>query len=312
MTDKAEKFGILFNPSAGRGNALKQKARLEGLLRALEIPFDLAVTSSEENLRTLAREGTRLYSSLVGAGGDSTFQIVIEEILRCEAGTDFGLIGLGSSNDVAREFDLDSLEKACLALKRKRTKPIDLGVVESDGHSLRHFIGQANIGLGAHVNMYVEEISRKRRRLAACQGLVGTMGAMHAYRKKKVPLKLAVQTHAQKIEGRFVVAGFSNIRYWATGLLFNPSARPDDGRLDACLIRECPFLRLGRLALLARRGRHVGAREVNFLTGPEFEVHSDREFEVQADGEIIRSGRTPALFTKVRIRTLPQALRLIC
>jgi len=312
LTVPEDRIAILFNPSAGRGKALKKKDRLERLLQEWEVSFDLIVTASEENLRALTRECAGRYRALAGAGGDSTFHIMIDEIARSGAVVDFGLIALGSSNDVTREFDLHSLEKACRALKRGRTRSIDLGSIEHDGEILKYFIGQANIGLGARVNRYVEEISGKRPRLAAFQSLAGTLGIIRSYRKKEVPLHLTVLSEGQRRDGFFIVANFSNIRFWASGRTLNPSARPDDGRLDGCLIGECSFLRLAHLAFLARKGRHVGAAEVEFLRAQAFEISSERGFEIQVDGEIIGGDRSPLFFKNILVRAIPHALRLIC
>lgn len=312
MTVTKDGIAILLNPSAGQGKSLKKKGRLERLLKAWQVPFELMVTTSEENLRALTRECAGQYRALAGAGGDSTFQIMIEEIVRSGAEVDFGLIALGSSNDVAREFDLHSLEKACLALKRGRTRPIDVGTVENGGEILKCFIGQANIGLGVYVNRYVQEFSGRKPHLAAFQSLAGTLGIIRSYRSKAVPIWLSVRTEEQKKDGSYVVANFSNIRFWASGKTLNPSARPDDGQLDGCLIRKCSFLRLARLACLARRGKHVGAPEVEFLRAPMYEISAEQGFEVQADGEIIGGSRTPGLFKNVLIRTKSRALRLIC
>ena len=312
MTVPEDKIIILFNPSAGKGKALKSKGRLERLLKTWQVPFELIVTASEENLRALTRECAGRHRAVAGAGGDSTFQIMIEEIVRSEAEVDFGLIALGSSNDVAREFGLHSLGKACQALKRRRKRSIDLGAVEHDGEILKYFIGQANVGLGVYVNRYVQEISERRPRLASFQGLAGTLGIIRSYRRKEVPLSLSVRAGEQKKDGSYVVANFSNIRFWASGKTLNPAARPDDGRLDGCLIGRCSFLRLAQLAFLARKGRHVGAPEVEFLRGPVYEIAAEQEFEVQADGEIIGGSGTPVFFKKVLIRAVPRALRLIC
>jgi diacylglycerol kinase (ATP) len=312
LTVPKDRIAILFNPSAGQGKALKKRDRLERHLQEWEVPFDLMVTTSEDNLRALTRECAGRYQTLAGAGGDSTFQIMIDEIARSGANVDFGLIALGSSNDVAREFDLDNLEKACQALKRGRTRSIDLGSVEHEGKILKYFIGQANIGLGARVNRYVEEISRTRPRLAAFQGLAGTLGIIRSYQRKEVPLHLTVLADGQIREGGYVVANFSNIRFWASGRTLSPSARPDDGWLDGCLIEECSFLRLARLAFLARKGRHAGAPEVEFMRAPGFKISAERAFEVQVDGEIIGGTKTPLFFNDIQVRAVPQALRLIC
>jgi diacylglycerol kinase (ATP) len=306
-----DRIAILLNPSADKGNALKKKGGLERLLHKWQVPFDLIVTSSEENLKALTRECAGRYRSLAGAGGDSTFQIMVNEIVRSGAQVNLGLIALGSSNDVAREFELLLPERACQALKRGRTKPIDLGSVEHDGTVLSYFIGQANIGLGTQVNRYVREIAEIHPRLAGFQTLVGAAGIIRSYRHREIPVPLTIRADGQTRDGLYVAANFSNIRYWATGRMICPSARPDDGRLDACLIGECSFPRLARLASLARRGGHAGAPEVQFLGASEFEISSSREFELQADGEIIGGARSPVSFKNLIIRAVPQALRLI-
>jgi diacylglycerol kinase family enzyme len=306
LNPSSDRIVILFNPSADRGKALLKKVRLEKHLLRWEVPFDLVVTASEEDLKTRTRECAGRYRSLAGAGGDSTFQIIAEELVRSGADVNLGLIALGSSNDIAREFDLLDLDRACQALKRGKTKCIDVGVVEHGGKILRYFIGQANIGLGARVNRHVKEITEKNPRLARFQSLAGTVGIIRSYRDKEIPVPLTVRADGRQKDGFYIVANFSNIRYWATGRMLNPAARPDDGRLDGCLIRGCSFSRLARLASLARRGKHAGAPEVEFLQAPEFEVSSEREFEVQADGEIIGG-----LFRSITVRIVPQVLRLI-
>ncbi|MBN2408941.1 MAG: hypothetical protein JXE07_04315 [Candidatus Aminicenantes bacterium] len=303
---------ILFNPAAGKGSAQKRKGRLEGLLRKWEVPGRLIVTQSADDLRELTRESAGRYHALVGAGGDSTLQIMADELAKSGADVDLGMIPLGSSNDIAREFGLLDLERACRILKRGRTKTIDLGAVYHRGRLLHYFVGQANIGLGVRVNGYVEKFSKRWPPLAPFQSLAGTLGIWRAYRRHEVPLSLSVQAGGQENRGRFILAGFNNIRFWASGRILHPSAQPDDGRLDGCLIEGCSFLRLARLAAMARRGRLARASEAAFLVAPVFRISSEREFDVQVDGEIIGGYGTPSLFRDIQISAIPRKLRLIC
>jgi YegS/Rv2252/BmrU family lipid kinase len=304
-------MAILFNPSAGRGKALRNKARLEYLLRKQHIDYDLFVTESENHLRELTREHARRCRTVVGAGGDSTFHIMVDEIMQTGAEVRLGLIGLGSSNDISKEFELEPLEKACQVLKDNRTRRIDLANIADKGKILKHFIGQANIGLGVWVNKYIEELSARGSRLARFQSLAGSMSIIHSYRNHRIPIPLTIQTEDGRTEGEFVVASFSNIRFWATGRMLNPAARPDDGRLDGCLIRDCSLPRLVRLALQSRRGKHAKAKEVEMIQSRSFTISSSQAFAVQADGEIVGGFRTPAAFEKIEIRVIPHALNLI-
>jgi len=307
-----KKIGILFNPSAGRGKALKNKERLEKLLAEHEIDYDLFVTQSEDDLRRLAREKTERYRIIAGAGGDSTFNIIINEIKKTGAEAILGMIGLGSSNDITKEFDIDSLEKACAALKKERTKRIDLGCIVEDKNILGYFLGQANIGLGVLVNEYVEDMAKRRPKVGKIQTLAGALGIIKSYSSKRIPIPLTLEFEGGRIEGHFVLAVFNNIQYWATGKRVNPHALVDDGRLDCCLIRECSLPRLARLVFLSTKGKHTSAKEVDTLQSTCFEVSSEKAFEIQADGEIVGGAKTPSQFNKIILKIIPQALDIIC
>jgi len=306
-----EGVAILLNPSAGRGKAGANRDRLAALFRARGIPHELHVTESETHLRELARDKALEFETLAAAGGDSTFQIVAEEIMKAGARARLAMFGLGSSNDIPREFGLESPEKSAAALEEGRSRRIDLGCVESEGAVPRYFIGQASIGLGVFVNQSAGRVASRTPALARFQTAVGVWGVARAFRKKLVPVSLAVESPGRKVEGRFQVANFSNIRFWATGHKLIPHARPDDGKLDACLIREGSFLRLARLASSARKGRHLRAAGVEFLQSPAFDVSSETPFAVQVDGEVLGGASSPTLFRGIRVRVVPGALTII-
>jgi len=303
---------IFLNPSAGKGKALQKKERLELCLQRFGISHDLVITRSEGELRALVREKARTYRRIVGAGGDSTFNIIVNEILRTGVDIDFGMIGIGSSNDITREFGLQTLESACRAIQQGRTRRIDLGSVVEKGMVLSHYLGQANIGLGVSVNRYVEELSIRRPRMAGIQGLAGIAGIFHAHRRGEIPASLQVETVAGRYSGQFHVALFSNIRFWATGRNMCPAALPDDGLLDGCMIRQCSLGRLVQIARKARKGQHTGAEEVEICQSKEFAVSADTDFHIQTDGEILGGYSHPTGFRKVTFKNVPKILNLIC
>ena len=129
---RTEKVAILFNPAAGKGKAFKKKDQLEKILKRFEINYDIFISRSEDDLKEIARENLKKYKTIVGAGGDSTFNIIINEIKKKGSQANFGMIGLGSSNDIAKEFNVSTLENACMALRKKYIKRIDLGCIVKD------------------------------------------------------------------------------------------------------------------------------------------------------------------------------------
>jgi diacylglycerol kinase (ATP) len=307
-----ERISILLNPSAGQGKASRLKDRLLRKLREHELLFDLTVTESEMHLKETVRAHAEKYDALVAAGGDSTLHLIVNEIAGKTGDIKIGLIGIGSSNDMTREFGLDSLDAACRALRRMRTRKIDLGLIMEGGMPLRYFIGQANIGLGVFVNRSIAELARFKPRRARRQKLAGVRAILRAYRSQKIPVELNIDSEGRTERGRFQIAVFSNIKYWATGKMISPRAVPDDGLLDGCLIRECSFSRLARISALAGRGRHVGAPEVAVLQASSFEVSGEPPFEIQADGEILKTPDGRTMFPLVTLSTIPRALTFIC
>jgi len=302
---------ILFNPSAGKGRAGHSRPELEQRLTSLGIPYELIITRSEDHLKALTAEKAPLCSVLAGAGGDSTFNIMVNVMMRKNLSTPLAMFGIGSSNDVPKAFGLDSLENACSALKRRDIRSIDLGAVAHEGVVLNTFIGQANVGLGALVAGYVEKLSARKPKWGRRQTLAGALAIFDAYHRRKIPLPLEIQTSEKREEGRYLTAVFHNTRYWATGKILNPASHPDDGRLDCCLIRECSMVRLGHLYRLAGKGRLGEAKEITFLQSKTFTVTGSPAFKVQADGELLGGLSQPSVFHQLEFRIIPRALDII-
>jgi len=307
-----EEIAIIFNPGAGRGKAIKEREKLEKLLKNYGISYNLFVSKNLEHIRELVKERSKDHKIIVGAGGDSTFQIIVDEIIRNDLNNIFGLIALGSSNDIAKEFNLDSLEKACLALKRMRIKKIDVGYVKKGSEIISFFIGQANIGLGVFVNKYVGKLARKSPFFGKRQILAGTLGIINSYLSKKIPVPLNIKADGRKTHGYFLLAVFSNIKYWATGKKINPHALVDDGKLDCCLIKYCGFPRLLQIAVSATRGEHIKTKEVSIIQSSSFKISSEIPFEIQVDGEILGGYERPLKFNEISINVFPKILSLIC
>ena len=306
-----KKTAILFNPSAGKGKAGKRKALLEKYLKMYGIDYELVVTESEEDLKRLVPVLGDRYRTLVAAGGDSTLLIVINEMMRHGMDNALGMIGLGSCNDVVKEFNVQRLTRACAAIKAGKTKKIDLGAVCQQDRILRYYPGQASIGLSVLVNQYVDELVRKNSPMKKRLTLSGIVGSFQAFKSDKIPFPLSVGFESGHLNDEFVLAAFSNIRFYAAGKIATPLARHDDGKLDAFLVQSCLFSRVLYLTLLSTRGKHVTRKEVTSIQSPFFEVSSPVPFEIQVDGEILSRAGSPIGFRQAEIICVPRAIRVV-
>jgi diacylglycerol kinase family enzyme len=306
-----EKVAILFNPSSGKGRAVKKQLSLEKCLKEHGVAYDWFNSRSEDDLRNLVKATAENYPTLIAAGGDTTFLIIINEMLRLGLDNTLGMIGLGSCNDVVREFEIHSLKRACLAIKRNRCRCIDLGMALEGKKVLRYYPGQASIGLAVLINQYVERMVKRSPRLGKYQTLSGLRGGWQALRSAELPMNLTVEYENGVLNDEFVLAVFNNIRYYAAGKMATPRARTNDGLLDAFLVKKCSFSRLAYITLLTPPTAYAEKKETVSIQAPRFTVKSDKPFTVQIDGEILSLDNIPRQFKKIEFASAPQALKII-
>jgi diacylglycerol kinase (ATP) len=306
-----EKIAILFNPSAGKGRAELKRRTLQKCLKEEGVACDWFESRHEDDLRDLVKVTAADYPTLVAAGGDTTLLIVINELMRLKADNTLGMIGLGSCNDVVKEFDVHSLKNACRAIRRNRSSQVDLGMVREGNRILRYYLGQASIGLAVLVNQYVDQVVKRSPRLGKYQTLSGIRGGWQAYRSAEVPLNLDVEYDKGRVSGEFMLAVFNNIRYYAAGKMTSPRARTDDGLLDAFLVKKCSFSRLAYITLLTPPATFADKKEVITIQAPQYTVSSDKPFTVQIDGEVLSENARPRQFHNLEFASMPRALKII-
>ncbi|MES0488734.1 MAG: diacylglycerol kinase family protein [Leptospirales bacterium] len=300
---------VLFNPSSGKGRSLKKKEHLSSALNKYSIEHEFIITKSEAHLRELVHTHADA-KSIIAVGGDSTITIAADEIIKGKHNVTLGLIPLGSSDDIALDYGITDLEKAVSVIHKAETRQTDIGKITENGNTVCHFLGQANIGIGVAVNRYVANAVHKNRFLSKNQTLAGLAGMMHAYKKHEVPVQAHIVHPEENMDGEFTSLLFSKIRYWASGLLYAPSAKPDDGDLHAVFIKSCPLLRLLRLTQLAANGRHVKQEETVTVSANKFRVRLNSPFQIQVDGDILQQSNQERNFTEVEFSTLPLAIKV--
>jgi len=302
---------IIFNPAAGRGRGQRRLRKLRLLLNQSGIAHEIIVSESEAHLCELTRSLAQQRELIVAAGGDSTFHLMANEIVRAGSQAALGLIGLGSSNDIPREFGLTPFDRSLSALQKGQVRKIDLAAIVYEGQVVRHVLGQVNIGLGVAVNEFVASLSSRQPIYGRWQSLAGLLGIIHAFRHRLNSVNLSIQTEKARYQGTFAVAVFSNLRFWATGCLIAPSATPDDGRFDLFLLQTGSLLSLLRVAYLAKKGKHIEDKMVARASASSFVVSSSQKFRLQADGEIVKLAGQPLELDHFELRVIPGGLKII-
>lgn len=305
-----KEIALIFNPSAGRGKANRKRKKVEACLKAQNIPYKLFVTKSEAHLVNIATQVVHKHPVIVGAGGDTTVTIIAQQVFRYKKGNVLGVIGLGSVNDLAREFGVLKIEHACRAIKRGYTMSLDVGVLKTGNHRPPFiFLGQASLGLGVEVNRYVENWMEKHsimsRFYSMAQAIAAMGGFYYSYKHKTVPLTLSLQQKGgtTSISTPFVI--FTNTSINAREFRLSPNASPVDGKLDCCILNAATFSHFINALIHVKRQTHLENKKIEVIQDAHFKVYAPHPIEIQADGEIFQTDG------EIDISTLPRAIELI-
>ncbi len=315
---------------------MKEKKKIETLLKKNDIDYDLLVTRSENHLRQLAVETTRQYEIIVGVGGDTTFNIIASEILKykkdkgaAQPAPAMGMIGTGSSNDIVRGLGIEKIEDACKAIKNNKIGKMDVGYLKINGKSEPiFFLGALSLGLGTTVNRYVEGFHQRHKILSKIkpfdQLLSGLYAIYDSFSKKKVPLQTEIeyQTNnlnlksAQKIKKKieFSLLVFLNTPYYANGLrlvknedtaCYAPARTLFDGLLDCCIVHTKSFVITLKVGIHVQKGTHMNRDEVTMIQSSLFKISSKEEIDIQVDGEIFEGVR------QLEVSLIPKGLKVL-
>lgn len=269
----------------GRENLAQVRERLvTGGLDLIE-PHDESENWSESIRRY--RDDVEL---VVIGGGDGTINRALTDLL--EAQLPFGVLPLGTANDLARTLQLPGDPvAACEVILNGRLRRIDVGRVND-----RLFLNVASIGLAG-------ELTRRLSRGAKSRwGVLAYVWAAFGALLRARPFLADIVCDDVCLRTRTWQVAVGNGRSYGGGLIINEGARIDDGLLDLYSMEFKRSWQILPLIPALWRGTLDPVHTVRTLRGTQFEVRSIRRSRtITADGEIV--GQTPAVF-----QLLPQAL----
>jgi diacylglycerol kinase (ATP) len=275
---------LLLNPAAGAGRALRFAQAAMTRLHDRGISVELKASTEPGGIERLARRlATEGAERVVVCGGDGT----MHEAVNALAGTStiLGLLPGGRGNDLAAVLGIPADPAAAAdRVVEGRIHSIDVGVVNG-----RRFGTVVALGLDADVAL------RTRSGWWRHGGRPGYVacGVSRLFTYRAPHLRLTGDFGVR--EGRYLLCAVSNSGSYGGGVRIAPHSALDDGQLDLCLVKDLP--RLAALPLIPRilRGRHGGAKAVEFLRTTRVRIESEEPVPAVADGEL--TGHTPAEVT---------------
>ena len=284
---------------ASRSDVRKHLAR-----RLDDHRLTVTTTDYSGHATALARDAAAdLADIVIAVGGDGT----VNEVLNGIVGTDIKLavIPAGSANDLAAHFKLPAdPDRACEVIFAGHLTVIDTVRVND-----WHFVTTGGLGLPSEVIDRTNRLrgyrpigrrfSRPGRSWVYFWGLAAALGRRIRYGR------VTVEVGAFRLEAEPLSLTLSNLPRLGRHFCPAPEARPDNSRIDLCLIENRGHLHALLIALKVARGRHRIRPEVSFIRTAQVTITCDQPLRFFADGEL-----RPAA-TEFEITVQPRSLRLL-
>lgn len=279
---------IFTSPKAGSGAGRNQVPRLLDLVRGHGV--SVAITETVADLKDRTHQATQ--PLVVAAGGDGTLALAAQSV-----GADVPIVPmpLGTENLLARHFGHRADADAVLGTLRHGIRDrIDAGLANG-----RPFLIMASCGFDAEVvrGMHLTRGGHINRFSYARP----ILRALLRYRFPQIEVR--IDGDPSEVPPCCWCMVF-NLPQYAAGLWIEPSAVPDDGRLDLIGFQRGSVISGLRYAAGVAMRSHLKFGDVHRKPGVRFELTSPGRVPYQLDGDYV--GRLP-----LRIETLPGRVSLL-
>lgn len=285
-----KKYLVIINPEAGKGRGLKILNQVEKVLKELQIDFIIKYTKekfdAQRNLKEWLSED---FTDLVVIGGDGTLNEIVNGMYPLNYPVRF--ISTGTGNDFIKSINLLSLKELFTTEKFSNLNLF----------SINEKIGVNAIGIGFDGEV-IEEMDRKKLKLKGLFAyMVFVLLKLFTYKPPKVKIKIDKE---EILKDKFYITCISNGKAVGGGFFLTPDAKPDDDKLDICLIKHVPFYLKPYYLLKVLLKKHKDDRRVIMQRIDEIIIETKEELKGQIDGQFVKGKR-------FYIKVLKDKLRLV-
>ena len=294
---------LIVNPAAGTAQDRAPIEEAQALLRSAGHVVSLHETAGQGDAERLAASAVGSGAELVGAaGGDGTLNEVVNGLAGVEGGLTacaLAVLPAGTGNDFARTLGLESPEAAIAALGAGQTRAIDL--VRLGG---RVFLNASAGGFTAETSAQVT--SGMKQAVGALAYLIGGARAFLEYE----PVGVLLESAERRLETELQLFAVCNGGYIGGGHQLAPSARPDDGAFEVCLVRASSTLDFLTLLPRLSTGDHLDDEDVTYFRSDQVTLTFERAIKVNTDGEVLEVSRCQYVMNPAAVRFVAPATRV--
>jgi YegS/Rv2252/BmrU family lipid kinase len=288
----------VLNPVAGSHEARVVRHAIEHHFPAAggacEIHEAGAAGTIAEAVRAALDRGCDL---VIAAGGDGTVSAVAGALTGSGSDVPLGILPLGTANVLARELGIPlDLDQACRLL----TGPHATTRIDAMRVGRACYFTQIGVGIDA---LMIRDTRREhKRRFGRIAYLWTALVQLIGFQPRRFTITIDGRQRRSRAS-QVVVANSGTLGQ--PPLRWGPDVRPDDGRLDVCVVRARHLLDYLTLFWYVITGQHHRSPNIRYFEARQtITIATRRPLPVQGDGEII--GDTP-----VAVEVVPQAVAVI-
>ena len=334
------KYYFIVNPGSrtGKGKGLWQQ--LEERIKAGGIEYEVYKTmkggDATEYAKAICAEHPE-EKRIIMVGGDGTANEIVNGLSGYE-NFELGYVPTGSSNDLARGFDIpqDSMAALEKILMPKEVRKVDHGIVEflergteesaeTNGEEAadskrkepqpaggkdateRKFAVSSGVGYDADIcyEALTSPLKGFLNKIGLGKMIYYILGIKLIFTNKRAAVKITVDGGEPITYNKLLFAAAMNTQYEGGGMPWGPGADPTDGRVTVCVVHD--ISRLKHLLLMSSilKAKHIKHKGVELITCKSMEIEADRPLVVHTDGEF--AGK----YSKIRFSCIPEKVKML-
>ena len=280
---------IVCNPTSGGGIQNRSIKRILDYFKKFNLSYQITLTQyahHEEELVIKAIEIGCL--NFVCIGGDGTIHHMINGIMRQNfvdpKRITLAVIPKGTGNDWVKNYNIPrSEEKAVELLSKNKRTTQDIGKITlNKTNKVSFFTNAAGIGFDAFV---VQNIN-KYRKWKKLSYLLGGLTSFASFKLSKIQYCINSQISNEKI----FMMNIGICKFSGGGMQLTDYSNHQQGFFDLTIIRSIVFARIiGNLHNLYN-GKIAHIKEVSCYRTISIKVLKNKDYYIQADGELIGKG----------------------
>jgi YegS/Rv2252/BmrU family lipid kinase len=300
---------FIFNPAANRGEARSKLKRLESALISSANAAIIQLTTKKGDAIDFALHASKKADVVVACGGDGTVNETAQSLVGGE--TALGILPLGSGNDFFKNFSIPkSLSKAYDFISIGKPRWIDAGKATFTSNGIRqtrYFFNSLGVGFTGEIAKYASRSPLKGEWMY----LNALMYVARRYQAAPMQVELESECGPLVLNESVFALTIGNGKIEGGKFRIAPTAKLNDGLLDACALHSISSAELPRYVLQYLQGSQLRAAnqprsKVVYQKVRRAVISLSREEQLHLDGEAFEN-----ISDTLVIECIPNALQVL-